>query len=69
MSKSKNPANDVVATIGASAEMAHSFYSSMIASGATAREATAGMQSFISAWWSTVLQISRPKREEFGNEE
>lgn len=49
-------------TVGAAAEIAHGFYAAMIKSGASQREATAGMQSFIAQFWHESMEDARRKR-------
>lgn len=55
---------ELLRSLGAFAEMAHHFYSSMINAGADKTEATAGMQGFISAYWHEVNNGRRENRED-----
>lgn len=55
--------NDLVAALGGFAEMTHIFYTSMIDAGATNREATAAMNSFISAFWHESMEDARRKKK------
>lgn len=64
-----NPATDLMYLIGALAEMAHQFYASMIDSGASAPEATAGMQGFITAQWQDMMNAARKESEAKHEEE
>lgn len=54
--------NDLVAALGGIAEMAHIFYTSMIDTGATSREATAAMNAFVSAFWHEQMEDARRKK-------
>ena len=54
----------LMTAIGATAEVAHGFYEAMIKSGASPREATAGMQSFVAAFWRESMGDARRKRKE-----
>lgn len=63
MNTPKNSANDLMNLIGALAEMAHHFYISMINSGASASEASVGMQSFIAAWWQDMMNAARKENK------
>lgn len=59
-----NQVNDLVASLGAFAEMAHIFYEAMIKSGATNREATAAMNAFVAAFWHEQMEDARRKEKE-----
>lgn len=67
----KQPSNNKVAALlaafGSLAELAHHFYTSMIAVGATKEEAQAGMQSFIST--ELVVLTSGKTEEKDGNDD
>ena len=54
--------NEVVAALGSFAEMAHIFYTSMIDTGATSREATAAMNAFVAAFWHEQMEDARRKK-------
>ena len=43
--------------------MAHSFHDAMVRSGASEREATAAMNSFISAFWHESMEDARRKKK------
>jgi hypothetical protein len=61
----RNPEIDkMVASIGAIAELAHTFYSAMVRCGASPSEATAGMQGFIAAFWHDSMEEGRRKQRE-----
>lgn len=62
-----NPAAGLLTAIGSLAELAHHFYASMIAVGATKEEAQAGMQSFIST--ELVVLTSGKTKEKDGNDD
>ena len=59
--------NEVVAALGSFAEMAHIFYTSMIDTGATSREATAAMNAFVAAFWHEQMEDARRKQGGQGN--
>lgn len=54
--------NELVAALGSFAEMAHIFYTSMIDTGATSREATAAMNAFVAAFWHEQMEDARRKK-------
>ena len=54
--------NELVAALGGIAEMTHIFYTSMIDTGATSREATAAMTAFVSAFWHEQMEDARRKK-------
>ena len=54
--------NALVAALGSFAEMAHIFYTSMIDTGATSREATAAMNAFVAAFWHEQMEDARRKK-------
>lgn len=60
----QNQVNNLVASLGAFAEMAHIFYEAMIKSGATNREATAAMNAFVAAFWHEQMEDARRKNKE-----
>ena len=62
--QSRNPVEDIVTLLGTLGEMAHIFYTSMLKSGADRQEATAGMQSFITVWWSDSMSNARRENRE-----
>lgn len=64
---SNNKAAALLAAFGSLAELAHHFYTSMIAVGATKEEAQAGMQSFIST--ELVVLTSGKTEEKDGNDD
>lgn len=55
---------ELLNAIGSLAEMAHHFYSTMIDAGADKTEATAGMQGFITAYWTDAMNNARKERRE-----
>lgn len=59
--------NELVAALGGIAEMTHIFYTSMIDTGATSREATAAMTAFVSAFWHEQMEDARRKQGGQGN--
>lgn len=50
--------------IGSLAEMAHHFYGAMINAGADKAEATAGMQTFITTYWTDAMNNARREKRE-----
>ena len=54
--------NDLITALGGIAEMTHIFYTSMIDTGATSREATAAMTAFVSAFWHEQMEDARRKK-------
>ena len=60
----QNDIQKLVNAIGAAAELAHAFYDAMIKGGASTREATAGMQTFIAQFWHESMEDARRKRKE-----
>lgn len=54
--------NELVAALGSFAEMAHIFYTSMIDTGATSREATAAMNALVAAFWHEQMEDARRKK-------
>lgn len=64
---SNNKAAALLAAFGSLAELAHHFYTSMIAVGATKEEAQAGMQSFITT--ELVVLTSGKTEEKDGNDD
>ena len=58
-----DPVKDLITGMGAMAEMAHSFHDAMVRSGASEREATAAMNSFISAFWHESMEDARRKKK------
>lgn len=55
---------DLLNAIGSLAEMAHHFYGAMINAGAEKAEATAGMQSFITAYWMDAMNGARREKQD-----
>lgn len=63
MGMSKDPnVEKMILGLGAMAEMAHSFYTAMIKSGASNREASEGMNGFIAAFWHESMEDARRKK-------
>ena len=60
--KQQEQVNELVAALGGFAEMTHIFYTSMIDTGATSREATAAMTAFVSAFWHEQMEDARRKK-------
>lgn len=58
-----DPVQDLMLGMGAMAEMAHGFNDRMILSGASEKEATAAMGSFIAAFWHESMEDARRKKE------
>ena len=61
---SKNPVENIAALIGSIGEMAHIFFTSMMESGADRQEATAGMQCFITVYWSDAMNNARKETQD-----
>lgn len=60
----KNQVNDLVASLGAFAEMAHIFYMSMIKAGATEKEATEAMKAYVFSFYHEQIEDARRKEKE-----
>ena len=60
-SPKENPASKLLTTIGSLAELAHHFYTSMIAVGASKEEAIAGMQQYIAAQLAVLMNGGNKK--------
>lgn len=58
-----DPVQDLMLGMGAMAEMAHGFHDRMILSGASEKEATAAMGSFIAAFWHESMEDARRKKK------
>ena len=65
--KQQEQVDSLVAALGGFAEMTHIFYTSMIDTGATSREATAAMTAFVSAFWHEQMEDARRKQGGQGN--
>lgn len=62
--KGRNPAEDIATLLGSLGEMAHIFFTSMMESGADRQEATAGMQCFITVYWSDAMNNARKENQD-----
>lgn len=70
MGMSKDPnVEKMILGLGAMAEMAHSFYTAMIKSGASNREASEGMNGFIAAFWHESMEDARRKKQQGESDE
>lgn len=67
--QNRNPVEDIKMVLGSLAEMAHFFYTSMIKAGADRQEATAGMQSYINAFWMDTMTNARRANQQAEAEE
>ncbi len=56
--------NGLVVSLGAFAEMAHIFYTSMIEAGATEKEATEAMKAYVSSFYHEQIEDARRKEKE-----
>ena len=67
----KDPVQELMLSMGAMAEMVHGFHDGMIQAGASEKEATAAMCSFVTAFWHESMEDARRKEklEEQGDEE
>ena len=62
--KNRNPVEGIASLIGSIGEMAHVFFVSMINAGADRQEATAGMQCFITVYWSDAMNNARKETQD-----
>ena len=62
--KNRNPVENIAALIGSIGEMAHIFFTSMMEAGADRQEATAGMQCFITVYWSDAMNNARKENQD-----
>ena len=70
MGKQHDPnVEKMILGLGAMAEMAHSFYTAMIKSGASNREASEGMNGFIAAFWHESMEDARRKKQQGESDE
>jgi len=60
----KNPVDGLILGMGALAEMAHSFYVTMLEAGASSQEAQAAENAFITAFWHESTEDARRKKRE-----
>lgn len=67
-SGSSEQVKQLMVGLGAMAEMAHSFYISMLKTGASPQEATAAMTAFIQAFWHETAEDGRRKRNGGNND-
>lgn len=59
-----NQENNLILSLGAFAEMAHIFYTSMIKAGATEKEATEAMKAYVFSFYHEQIEDARRKEKE-----